>query len=176
MSITFHNFTWEGARFVQIETQMHHIEGVLFKIREGLENSDCSWEEIYSTHYKSEEDGTITFYEGESAKVGQPGIWTYVVYNCAPGKEEIVVNLDVDPSEPSLKLRHILSEIMAAVVIDDRTKQVQQLRQIAANNGLSHELLLSFKAHFQKCRAKHSFETAASYVLEKNAELYRRLA
>ena len=98
MSINLHNFIWEGVRLVQVETQPHHIAGVLAEIRNTLENSDCEWEDIYSASYECEEDGTTTFYEGvypepldfargsrsrrESAEAGNPGIWTYVVYDC----------------------------------------------------------------------------------------------
>ena len=64
MSIELHNFTWEGVRLVQVETQPHHIAGVLANIRDTLENSDCEWEDIYSASYNCEEDGTTTFYEG----------------------------------------------------------------------------------------------------------------
>lgn len=79
MSLELHNLIWEGVRLVQVETQPHHIAGVLAEIRNTLENSDCEWEDIYSASYECEEDGTTTFYEGESAEAGNPGIWTYVV-------------------------------------------------------------------------------------------------
>ena len=47
---------------------------------------------VYSAYYKCEEDGTITFYEGEGAEAGNPGVWTYVVYDCPEGSEEVVPN------------------------------------------------------------------------------------
>lgn len=51
MPIKLHNVTWERVRLVQVETQPHHITGVLANIRDILENSDCEWEEIYSAYF-----------------------------------------------------------------------------------------------------------------------------
>ncbi|GAB4218355.1 MAG: hypothetical protein OHK0012_26920 [Synechococcales cyanobacterium] len=176
MPIELHNFIREGVRFVQIETQPHHIAGVLSKIREVLQGSDCEWEDIYSAYYNCAEDGTTTFYEGESAEAGKPGIWTYVVYDCDLGKEEVVTNLDINTLDPALKLRHIVAEMVAATTISNSTEQVQRLRDIATENGISPEVLLSSKNKFEQSQSKYHFDEAASYVLEKNAELYRRLA
>lgn len=177
MSIELHNFTWEGVRLVQVETQPHHIAGVLSNIRETLKSSDCAWEDIYSAYYDSEEDGTTTFYEGESAEAGKPGIWTYIVYDCDLGKEEVVINLDIDTLDPALKLRRIVAEVIAATTtISSQTEQVQKLRDIATENNISPELLISSKTEFQQSQSKLGFNEAASYVLEKNVELYRRLA
>ena len=113
MSIELHNFIWKGVRLVQVETQPHHIAGVLAEIRNTLENSDCEWEDIYSASYECEEDGTTTFYEGESAEAGNPGIWTYVVYDCAQSEEEVVTNLDINTLDPALKLRQLVVEVIA---------------------------------------------------------------
>jgi hypothetical protein len=41
MAIDLHNFIWEEVRLVQVESQPHHIAGVLANIRDTLENSDC---------------------------------------------------------------------------------------------------------------------------------------
>lgn len=98
MAIELHNFIWEEERLVQVETQPHHIAGVLANIRDTLENS---------AYYECEEDETITFYEGESAEAGNPGIWTYVVYDCAVGEEEVVTNLDINTLHPVLELRKL---------------------------------------------------------------------
>jgi DNA-binding winged helix-turn-helix (wHTH) protein len=40
MALELHNFVWEGERLVQVETQPHHITGILAEIRKTLENSD----------------------------------------------------------------------------------------------------------------------------------------
>jgi len=176
MSIELHNVTWKGVRFVQVETQPHHIAGVLEAIRETLTSCDGEWEDIYCSHYDSEKDGTTTFYEGESAKAGKPGIWTYVVYDCDLGKEEVVTNLDIDTFDPALKLRRIVAEVIAATGISSPSQQIERLIDIATENNISPEVLLSSKTEFQQSQPRHEFSEAASYVLEKNAELYRRLA
>jgi hypothetical protein len=109
VAIELHNFVWEEERLVQVESQPHHIAGVLAEIRETLENSDCEWEDVYSAYFECEEDGTATFYEGESAEAGNPGIWTYVVYDCAVGEEEVVTNLKINTLAPVLQLRKLAS-------------------------------------------------------------------
>jgi hypothetical protein len=107
MALELHNFIWEEERLVQVETQPHHIAGVLAEVRETLENSDCDWDDIYSAYYECEEDGTTTFYEAESAEAGNPGIWTYMVYDCAAGEEEVVTNVNIDTLEPVLQLQKL---------------------------------------------------------------------
>lgn len=110
MAVELHNFIWEGVRLVQVDTQPHHIAGVLAKVRNTLENSDCQWEDIYSAYYECEKDGTVTFYEGESAEAGKPGIWTYVVYDANADEEVVVPNLDINTLAPVLQLKKLLGE------------------------------------------------------------------
>lgn len=109
MAIELHNFIWEEQRLVQVETQPHHVAGVLANIRDILSDDEdgCSWEDVYSAYYECEADETITFYEAESAEAGSPGIWTYVVYDCAAGEEEVVNNLNLDAREPLLQLKKL---------------------------------------------------------------------
>lgn len=57
--IELHNFTWEGVRLVQVETQPHHIAGVPSNIRETLKSSDCEWEDIYSASYVLEKNAEL---------------------------------------------------------------------------------------------------------------------
>ena len=108
MALELHNFIWEEERLVQVETQPHHIAGVLAEVRQILEENELNWDEIYSAYYECEEDGTTTFYEAESADAGSPGIWTYMVYDCAAGEEKVVTNVDIDTLEPALKLRKLV--------------------------------------------------------------------
>jgi len=96
MGIELHNFYWEQERLVQVETQPHHVAGLLANIRETLANSDAEWEDIYSAYYECPEDGTVTFYEAESAEAGRPGIWTYMVYEWAAGEETVMTPTDLD--------------------------------------------------------------------------------
>lgn len=112
MPLELHNFKLEGERLVQRETAPHHIAGVLAQIRWALENSDCDWEDVYSAYYECEEDGTITFYEGESAEAGNPGIWTYVVYSCPVGEEEAVKNSDINTLAPALEMQQLIEKLI----------------------------------------------------------------
>ncbi len=108
MALGLHNFIWEEERLVQVETQPHHIAGVLAEVRQILDENDLNWNELYSAYYECEEDGTTTFYEAESSDAGSPGIWTYMVYDCASGEEKVVTNVDIDTLKPVLKLRKLL--------------------------------------------------------------------
>ncbi|BAY19270.1 hypothetical protein NIES21_51300 [Anabaenopsis circularis NIES-21] len=96
MSLEIHNYNWSGKRLVQIETQSHHIDGLLDVIQNVRKSSNLDWNDIYSAHYECDDDSTITFYEGESAEVGNPGVWTYVVYDCNEEEEEVICNRSVD--------------------------------------------------------------------------------
>ncbi|MDB9412645.1 hypothetical protein [Microcystis aeruginosa] len=107
MTLELHNFIWEEERLVQVETQPHHIAGVLTVIQETMNDSDCEWEDVYSAYYECEDDGTITFYEGESAEEDNPGIWTYVVYECAAGEETVMNNVNINTFAPLLQLQQL---------------------------------------------------------------------
>jgi hypothetical protein len=107
MSFTLHNFIWEEVRLVQVETQPHHIAGVLANIQDTLDNSDAKFEDVYSAYYECDEDGTITFYEAESAEAGSPGIWTYMVYECEEAEEGIVMNKEINTYLPLLALKDL---------------------------------------------------------------------
>ena len=79
----------------------------------------------------------------ENAEAGKPGIWTYLVYECEPGHEEVVTNLELDTSAPALKLRRIFTDVMAAAHINSSVEQAQVLRAIATQNGITAEALLA---------------------------------
>lgn len=105
MPLEIHNYRWSGERLVQVETQPNHIDGVLDYIQNVRRSSDLDWEDIYSAYYECEEDGTITFYEGESVEAGDPGVWIYVVYDCPEGEEEVVRNSSIDVLAALLKVQ-----------------------------------------------------------------------
>jgi hypothetical protein len=107
--LELHNFEWEGERLVQVETQPHHLSGVLASIQDVLNNSDCEWDDIFSAYYECEDDSTITFYESEIVDGGSPGIWTYVVYECEEGEENVTTDVDVNILSPALQLQQMLS-------------------------------------------------------------------
>lgn len=175
MSLELHNFIWEEVRFVQVETQPHHLAGVLANIRDVLDPTS-EWESLYSAYYECKEDGTITFFEGESAEAGNPGIFTYVVYDCFPNEEEVVKNIKIDNFEPVLKFKNLVSDVIYARAITSLDKQVEELRYIALKNGFSPEKLLFARVETSNPPQNPDFDEATRYVLEKNAELYRRLA
>ena len=104
MPLEIHNYIWSGERLVQIESEPRHIDGVLDNVQDVRRSSNLDWEAIYSSYYECEEDGTITFYESESAEAGNPGVWTYVVYDCPEGHEEVVRNSSIDVLSALLKV------------------------------------------------------------------------
>lgn len=97
MALELHNFIWSEERLVQVETQPHHIAGVLAEVNQVMRENELDWGDVYSSYYECEADGTTTFYESETAEAGNPGIWTYMVYECAEGEEEVITNADFDP-------------------------------------------------------------------------------
>lgn len=64
---------------------------------------------------------------------------------------------------------------MSTFAVELPNEQAERLRREAERQGLSVEELLRQMAETYLTRAE-SLEAAASYVLQKNAELYRRLA
>lgn len=110
MVLELHNFYWEGERLVQVETQPHHLAGLLAEIREVVDGEEITWEDLYSAYYECPEDGTVTFYEAESAEASRPGVWTYVVYPCAPGEETVITQADIDTYRPLLALRELAAQ------------------------------------------------------------------
>jgi predicted transcriptional regulator len=65
---------------------------------------------------------------------------------------------------------------MAAITINIPEEQLQQLEAMAQANNISTEELLRASIEDWLNYPKSDFEQAANYVLQKNAELYRRLA
>ncbi|MEL7011556.1 MAG: hypothetical protein AAFY50_16980 [Cyanobacteria bacterium J06648_1] len=106
MVVEVHNFIYEKVRLIQVETLEHHFNGVTGEIQDILDNTDCEWEDIYSAYFECEKDGTVTYFENESIESGNPGIWTYIIYDCPAGEEEIVSNVNVDSHTQALLLQH----------------------------------------------------------------------
>lgn len=138
MIIELHNFVWKEVRLVQVETQLHHIAGVLAEVRDTLENSNCEWQDIYSAYYECEEDGTVTFYKGESAEAGNPGIWTYMFYDCAAGEEEVVVNLNINTLDPVLRLRQLVENTLENIGLTKLMKEVEEDAILSGNEALAY--------------------------------------
>jgi predicted transcriptional regulator len=65
---------------------------------------------------------------------------------------------------------------MAAITIPLTDDRLARLRALAEQAGVSPEEFLHRRVEQFLDRADDEFDKAAAYVLEKNAELYRRLA
>ena len=115
MPLEIHNYVWSEKRLVQVETQPKHIDGVLDEIQNVRRSSDLDWEDIYSAYYEREEDGTITFYEGERAEAGSPGVRTYVVYDCLESEEGVVPNSSIDVLAALSKVQQGIEERKASI-------------------------------------------------------------
>ena len=65
---------------------------------------------------------------------------------------------------------------MAFITINLSDEQVQKLQQLADKSGVAAEDLLRSSIEDWLNHPQSDFAQASSYVLQKNAELYRRLA
>ncbi len=65
---------------------------------------------------------------------------------------------------------------MAFITVEIPDAQLQKLQQLAQENGISLEDLLRASIEDWLGYPKSEFVQASSYVLKKNAQLYRRLA
>lgn len=65
---------------------------------------------------------------------------------------------------------------MASITIDLSDSQFQKLENLARVHGIATEVLLKASLEDWLNLQKGDVVSAADYVLEKNAELYRRLA
>lgn len=65
---------------------------------------------------------------------------------------------------------------MASITINIPDAQLQKLQQLAQESGISLEDLLRASLEDWLSYPKNEFVQASSYVLKKNAQLYRRLA
>jgi antitoxin FitA len=77
-----------------------------------------------------------------------------------------------------LRLTRLKREVpfMAAITINISDKWVGTLQQLANESGVSPEELLCASVEEWLSGSRDEFAQAASFVLQKNAELYRRLA
>jgi antitoxin FitA len=65
---------------------------------------------------------------------------------------------------------------MASITIDITDDRLKKLHQLAQERGISPEALLQTSVDTLLSDVKTELTQAANYVLQKNAELYRRLA
>jgi hypothetical protein len=123
MAIRVHSFVSSLKRYIQVESQSHHITGVLRKVMECISIRGCDFIDIINAFYECEEDGTITFYQANRPDVDNPGIWTYLVYECPEGQEKIfrepAVNTSITP----------LYELLAGEKLVQETVDIEQYLQ-----------------------------------------------
>jgi antitoxin FitA len=65
---------------------------------------------------------------------------------------------------------------MSSITIELTEERLNRLRELAKRAGVSPEELARMGVDELLARPDEKFSAAADYVLEKNAELYRRLA
>ena len=65
---------------------------------------------------------------------------------------------------------------MSSITIDLSEDKLRRLQEAAAHLGVSPEDLVRVSVEDLLARPEEDFKKAAEYVLQKNAELYRRLA
>ncbi|MBD2353824.1 hypothetical protein H6G41_04175 [Tolypothrix sp. FACHB-123] len=89
MAIRLHGFLSSPKRYIQIESQPHHITGIFKRILHFQRLYGCKFSDIHNAYYEYEADGTITFYQAQTDKTCESGIWTYLVFECLEGEEKI---------------------------------------------------------------------------------------
>lgn len=129
MAIRVHNFVSSFKRYIQVESQPHHITGVLRKVMESISIRGCDFIDIMNAFYQCEEDGTITFYQANRPDVDNPGIWTYLVYECPEGQEKIFRDSDVNTSITPLY------ELLAGQKLIQETVDIREYLQYEYKEG-----------------------------------------
>ena len=104
MAIRLHSLVITKKRYIQVETQPHHLTSIYKKIVFDSWNIPLwQFSDTESAYYESEEDGTITFYQAVSTDTASAGIWTYMVYNCPKGAENVFSDSEFNTSIQTLK-------------------------------------------------------------------------
>ncbi|ARV62227.1 hypothetical protein BZZ01_29600 [Nostocales cyanobacterium HT-58-2] len=105
MAIRLHSFVSSGKRYIQIESQPHHITGIFRTLIPFSKTvHDYTLKDVESAYFRCEEDGTITFYQAESIDIDHlGGIWTYLIYECPEGEEKVFPDSSIDTSANPLK-------------------------------------------------------------------------
>lgn len=104
MAIRLHNLVSTGKRYVQVESQPHHITGIFRKITHSFQDMHlCKLNDAKSAYFECEEDRTITFYQAVSTDLARSGIWTYLTYECSKGNEQVFHDSSINTSLKPLK-------------------------------------------------------------------------
>ena len=104
MAIRLHDLISTGKRYVQVESQPHHITGIFRKILHSFKDIHlCKLNDVESAYFEYEEDRTMTFYQSASTDLDGSGIWTYLTYECSKGKERVFHDSSINTSVKPLK-------------------------------------------------------------------------
>ncbi|BAY11865.1 hypothetical protein [Calothrix sp. NIES-2098] len=106
MAIRLHGFLSSPKRYIQIESQPHHITAIFKRILNFQCLHRCEFVDVHNAYYECEADGTITFYQAKQDETCESGIWTYLVYECREGDEKIfrdpLINTNTNPLQQLL--------------------------------------------------------------------------
>lgn len=104
MAIRLHSLVVTKKRYIQVETQPHHLTGIYRKIMLSCQNIPLwQFSDTPRAYFESEEDGTITFYQSVSTDTASSGIWTYMMYECPEGGECVFTDSSFSTSIQPLK-------------------------------------------------------------------------
>ena len=101
MTIRLHSFISTAKRYVQVETQPYHITGLFTQISRAYDIC-AEFADTGTWCYECEEEGTVSFYQAVNSNSDYSGIWTYLVYDCPEGQEEVFRDNYIDTSTTSL--------------------------------------------------------------------------
>ncbi|MBD2204473.1 hypothetical protein H6G33_06350 [Calothrix sp. FACHB-1219] len=106
MAIRLHGFLSSPKRYIQIESQLYHITGIFQRILNFQHLHGCKFADVHNAYYELEAEGTITFYQAQTDKTSESGIWTYLVFECQAGEEKIyrepAINTSINPLQQLL--------------------------------------------------------------------------
>lgn len=102
MAICLHGFISSAKRYVQVESQPHHLTSIFRKIMRSNKLPYRKFNKVHA-YEQCEEDGTITFYQADNIDVNNSGIWTYLVYECPEGEEYVFRDSSIDISTKPLE-------------------------------------------------------------------------
>jgi hypothetical protein len=103
MAIRLHSFLSSPKRYIQIESQPHHITGIFKKILNFQRLHGCKFTDVRNAYYELAADGTITFYQAQTDETCASGIWTYLVFECLENEEKIFRDFLIDTSTSPLQ-------------------------------------------------------------------------
>ncbi|MGB3757971.1 MAG: hypothetical protein WBA07_16585 [Rivularia sp. (in: cyanobacteria)] len=141
MAIRLHSLVITKKRYIQVETQPHHLTGIYKKIMFASRNIPLwQFSDTKSAYFESEEEGTITFYQAVSSDTASPGIWTYMVYDCPEGAENVFTDSEFNTSTQTLK------ELFAGKKIEASASDIYEYLQYRYSDSdyLDIELPLSW--------------------------------